>query len=128
MANNFQVTGLDDAMLSFDRLGENAEKVENQALKAGGEVIKKHQIANLNRSKKDQEHTEDNITVGRPKETDEGKLTIVGPNQKVAYRSIFLEYGTSKMPAYPFVDKSAEQGENEATSAMEKVYLGALKL
>ncbi|QBP06943.1 hypothetical protein [Virgibacillus phage Mimir87] len=128
MANNFQVTGLDEAMFSFDRLGENAEKVDNQALKAGGEVIKKYQIANVNRSKKDQAHTQDNITVSRPKETDEGKLTIVGPNKKVAYRAHFLEYGTSKMPAYPFVDKSAEQGESEATSAMEKVYLGALKL
>ncbi|MBS4198615.1 HK97 gp10 family phage protein [Bacillus sp. FJAT-49732] len=122
-----EISGLDDNIFMFEQLGEKASKVENKALKAGGEVIKKYQIENVNRSKKDQEHMQDNITVGRPKETDEGKVVIVGPNQKVAYRALFLEYGTSKMAARPFIDKSADQGEAEAVSAMEKVFLGALK-
>ncbi|GAA0434419.1 hypothetical protein GCM10008934_24830 [Virgibacillus salarius] len=124
---NFEVSGLDDAIVSFNQLGENAEKAENKALKAGGEVIKKHQISNVNRSNKSHPHMEDNITVGRPNETDEGKFIKVGPNNKVKHRAIWLEYGTSKMPAYPFIDKSGEQGENEALSAMEKVFLGAIE-
>lgn len=124
---NLEITGLEGAVNFFDNLGEQAEKAENQALKAGGEVIKKYQIANVNRSHKDQPHIQDNISVGRPKETDEGKMTEVGPNKKVAWRAKFLEYGTSKMPAYPFIEKGGDQGENEAVSAMEKVFLGAIK-
>lgn len=123
----FEMVGLEETMSFFEKLGEEAEKVEDQALKAGGEVIKKHQIDNVNRSGKNQPHIQDNITVGRPKETDEGKLVEVGPNRKVAWRAKFLEYGTSKMPAYPFIEKSGDQGEGEAVSAMEKVFLGAIK-
>lgn len=124
---NFEMTGLEGTMNFFEKLGEDAEKVEDQALKAGGEVIKKYQIANVNRSHKAQPHIQDNITVGRPKETDEGKMAEVGPNRKVAWRAKFLEYGTSKMPAYPFIEKGGDQGETEAVSAMEKVFLGAIK-
>ncbi|WP_339161807.1 HK97-gp10 family putative phage morphogenesis protein [Siminovitchia sp. FSL W7-1587] len=123
----FEMTGLEGTMSFFEKLGEEAEKAEDQALKAGGEVIKKHQIDNVKRSAKNQPHIQDNITVGRPKETDEGKLVEVGPNRKVAWRAKFLEYGTSKMPAYPFIEKGGDQGENEAVSAMEKVFLGAIK-
>lgn len=125
---NMSFSGLDDVVASFSELGEQAEKADNEALKAGGEVIKKHQIANVNRSGKNQPHIEDNITVSRPKENDEGKSVAVGPNNKVRHRAIWLEYGTSKMPAYPFVYKGGDDGEDEAVSAMEKVYMGALKL
>lgn len=123
----FEITGFEDSINFFEELGEEVEKVEDQALKAGGEVIKKHQIDNVNRSGKNQPHIQENITVGRPKETDEGKLVEVGPNRKVAWRAKFLEYGTTKMPAYPFIEKSGDQGENEAVNAMEKVFMGAIK-
>lgn len=125
---NFEFSGLDGLSEAFSKLGEQAEKVDDQALKAGGEVIKRHQIEGVKRSAKDQPHMQDNITVGKPKENDEGKFVTVGPNGKVAYRAKFLEYGTSKMSARPFIDKSVVQGESAAVAAMEKVYTGALKL
>ncbi|WP_231120794.1 HK97-gp10 family putative phage morphogenesis protein [Bacillus safensis] len=34
----------------------------------------------------------------------------VGPNRKVAYRGRFLEWGTSKMPPHPFIEKVQSKG------------------
>ncbi|MDQ0268876.1 HK97-gp10 family putative phage morphogenesis protein [Cytobacillus purgationiresistens] len=127
MANSsFQFDGINEHIEFFDSIGRDIDKVDDQALKAGGEEIAKRQRSLVNRSKKNQAHIENNITVTKAKESDEGKFVNVGPNQKVAWRAKFLEYGTSKMPAYPFIDKGAEQGENDAISAMEQVYMRAL--
>ena len=125
--SSFEFEGFDEHIHLFESLGKDINKVEDQALKAGGVEIAKRQRNLVNRSGKDQAHIVDNITVTKPKETDDGKYVEVGPNKKVAWRSIFLEHGTSKMPAYPFIDKGAEQGEKDAIKAMEQVFMRAIK-
>ncbi|MBY6269321.1 HK97-gp10 family putative phage morphogenesis protein [Parageobacillus thermoglucosidasius] len=124
---NFEFDGIDELEQFFEKLAGDIDKVDNQALKVGGEIIAKYQRENVNRSGKDQPHIQDNITVSRPKETDEGKFVEVGPNKKVDWRAKFLEYGTSKMPSYPFIEKGADEGEAEALEAMERIYLGAIR-
>ncbi|KXG09949.1 hypothetical protein AT864_01509 [Anoxybacillus sp. P3H1B] len=119
---NFEFDGIDELEQFFEKLSDDIDKVDNQALKVGGKIIAKHQRENVNRSSKNQPHIQDNITVSRPQETDEGKFVTVGPNKKVAWRAKFLEYGTSKMPPYPFIEKGADEGEAEVLEAMEKVY------
>ncbi|QSB48767.1 HK97-gp10 family putative phage morphogenesis protein [Parageobacillus toebii] len=124
---NFEFEGIDELEQFFEKLAADIDKVDNQALKVGGEIIAKHQRENVNRSDKDQPHIQDNITVSKPKETDEGKFVTIGPNKKVDWRAKFLEYGTSKMPPYPFIEKGADEGEAEALEAMERIYLGAIR-
>ena len=120
---NFEFDGIDELGQFFEKLAGDIDQADNQALKVGGEIIAKYQRENVNRSGKNQPHIQDNITVSRPQESDEGKFVTVGPNKKVAWRAKFLEYGTSKMPPYPFVEKGADEGEAEALKAMEKVYM-----
>jgi HK97 gp10 family phage protein len=124
---NFEFEGIDELEQFFEKLAADIDKVDNQALKVGGEIIAKYQRENVNRSDKDQPHIQDNITVSKPKETDEGKFVTIGPNKKVDWRAKFLEYGTSKMPPYPFIEKGADEGEAEALEAMERIYLGAIR-
>jgi HK97 gp10 family phage protein len=119
--------GLDELENFFDQVGKDIEKVDSDALKVGGEIIAKHQREHLNRSDKDQEHILDNITVSRPLESkDREKYVAVGPNKKVGWRAKFLEYGTSKMSPRPFIEKGVNSGEDEAVSAMKKVYLDVI--
>lgn len=126
MPNSFEFEGIEEQIRFFESLGRDVEKAENDALKAGGEEIAKHQKQFVNRSGKNQPHMQDNISVSKPKENDEGKYVEVGPNNKVKWRSIFLEYGTSKMSPRPFIDKGADSGTNDAVKAMEKVFLRAM--
>ena len=125
--SSFDFDGLDELTAKFQEMGRDVEKVDNQALKAGGEIIAQHQKANVNRSNKNQAHIQDNLTVSRPKENDDGKFVEVGPSKKVAWRAKFLEYGTSKMPPYPFIEKGADEGAEEATESMANIYIGAIK-
>lgn len=117
-----EMTGFDDLIQYFEETGDNAQKVEAEALKAGGEIIADYQRKGVNRSTKDQPHIQDNIIVGRVYDGDEGSQLIVRPNGKVRWRAKFLEWGTSKMPPKPFIERSGDLGENEAYAAMLKKF------
>lgn len=124
---NFDFDGIDDLEKMFEKIGADIEKVDKQALKAGGEIIAEKQRELVARSGKDQAHIQDNISVSAVKDSDFGKYVDVKPNKKVAWRANFLEFGTSKMPAYPFIEKSGDEGEAEALEAIEKVYMDVIE-
>ncbi|MGG3798985.1 HK97-gp10 family putative phage morphogenesis protein [Metabacillus fastidiosus] len=123
---SFEFDGIDDLERMFEQIGADIEQADKKALKAGGQVIANKQIELVNRSGKDQAHMQDNIRVSAVKEAEGGKFVEVGPNKKVAWRAKFLEFGTSKMPPYPFVEKGADEGEAEAIRAIERVYLDVI--
>ena len=122
-----EISGIQELERTFERMGDRVRQAENTALRAGGRVIQEYQQKNINRSTKDQPHLKDNITITRPVENDEGKHISVGPKANLAWRARFLEYGTSKMPAYPFASKSVEQGEDDAVGAMAAVFRSVLR-
>ncbi|KRG15613.1 hypothetical protein ACA30_05860 [Virgibacillus soli] len=117
---HMELTGFDELIAEFELMGNKAKKVETEALKEAGEVIAKYQSEEVNRSTKDQPHTQDNIQIGRARETDEGLQITVKPNSEVSWRAKFLEWGTSKMPPNPFIERSGQRGEAEAYRVMLK--------
>ncbi|MED3600982.1 HK97-gp10 family putative phage morphogenesis protein [Bacillus subtilis] len=120
--------GIDDLTQYFEKIGGDVEKVEPVALKAGGEIIAERQRGHVNRSDKQQPHMQDNITVSNVRESKDGeKFVSVGPNKKVAYRARFLEWGTSKMPPHPFIEKGGEEGEASAVEVMQKILTAPIK-
>lgn len=123
-----EITGFDDIMGSLDGMGDKAQSVEVEALQAGGEVIKRHQISNWNRSTKKQEHIEDNIVIGRAKDVAEGTQVKVAPKGSLLFRAKFVEYGTSKMAAQSPIERSGIQGEAESQQKMMKVFESVIKL
>ncbi|ATO28675.1 hypothetical protein RA13_12065 [Bacillus atrophaeus] len=120
--------GIDDLTQYFEKIGGDVEKVEPVALKAGGELIAERQRAHVNRSDKKQAHMQDNITVSNVRGTKDGeKFVAVGPNLKVAFRGKFLEWGTSKMPPHPFIEKGGEEGKGPAVELMERILTAPIK-
>ncbi|MCP1124564.1 HK97 gp10 family phage protein [Bacillus sp. 3103sda1] len=122
----FEFDGIDELEQMFEEIGADIDETDQRALKVGGEIIAEKQRDLVNRSGKNQPHIEDNIRVSKVKNSEEGKFVEVGPNNKVAWRAHFLELGTSKMPAYPFIEKGGDEGEQEAVQAMENVYMDVL--
>ncbi|MBP1967978.1 HK97 gp10 family phage protein [Virgibacillus natechei] len=114
-----EIEGFDELVQHFEKMGNGAKRLEAEALKEGGEVIAEHQRKGVNRSAKNQPHIEDNIEVGRVTNTQEGSKVIIRPNKKVRWRAKFLEYGTSKMPPKPFIERSGELGQAEAYELMQ---------
>ncbi|WP_260856662.1 HK97-gp10 family putative phage morphogenesis protein [Bacillus pumilus] len=66
---DMDIEGFEDLTRYFNKIGDDVEKAEKVALKAGGEVIAAHQKRNVNKSSKNQPHMVDNITVSAARES-----------------------------------------------------------
>lgn len=106
MANRgIELNGIDQLLQQLRQRGEQAsKKVERQALRAAGHVMADDMAERANRSDSARQyHLQDNITVSGVRRKDGVKYVLVGPNKKVAWRAHFPEFGTSKMPATPYI-------------------------
>lgn len=119
MSFKMDFAGFDELAADLQKMsGSDLTNVEREALKAGGEIVKKQQIANWNRSGADGEHIEDNIRVGRPFDTEEGSKIAIGPLQRLRWRAKFVERGTSRQPAQAPIEKSLLQTKDQTANAM----------
>lgn len=98
------------------RLNEGAERVENKALREGGEIFAAAQRAKVPYNQKGSgRHIRDDIKVSGVRRDDGEKFVVIGPIKKSSWRSHFYEFGTVKMPARPFIYPSFH--ENKARVA-----------
>lgn len=124
-----KLTGVEEVIRELNRLGEKANKIENEALKSAGQIVARRMRQKVNISTKDQPHTRFNIEVGRVRNQGDGyKYVPIGPNKKVNWRAKFLEWGTSKMSARPFVQPAAAESENRVVDEIERALKRGLGL
>lgn len=115
-------TGFEELAAEFERMAsDELTHLEQDAVKAGAEIVRKHQIENWNRSGAAGEHIKDNVTIGRAFDTEEGTGISTGPKLSLRWRAKFVEYGTSYQPPQAPVDRSRIQSEVAATNAMMRV-------
>jgi HK97 gp10 family phage protein len=119
-----RLEGLYELLAKLQELGNRAARVENQALKAGAEVIQKAASERVPRSHAHKKHLADNIIISRVKTKDGVKYVEVGPtkgdNSEFFYGK-FLEWGTSKMAARPFLGPAAAEKRDEVIETMKQV-------
>lgn len=110
MANNgTSLEGMQELLDKLEQLGKEGKKVESNALKKAGNVLKEEII------KQAPERTgnlKKNIVVSNIKKNKEGSYVQVGTNNKSFYGK-FVEFGTTKMAADPFMSRSFESKKDE---------------
>jgi HK97 gp10 family phage protein len=123
--------GMDALFESLQQLGNDASKVEGQALKAGAEILQAAMKKRAPRSPDIKEHAADHIAISKVKSMSGDKYILVGvertDNSKWFYLK-FHEYGTSKMSARPWADPAARESEHQIFSAMADVIKAGLGL
>ena len=114
--NGIELTGIDELLNQLRRKLQNASsRVENKALQAAGEPLAEAMRQKVNRSGyKYAHHIKDNIRVSRVQRREGVKYVLIGPNRKTGWRAHFLEFGTSKMSAKPFVEPAFHEKKGEA--------------
>lgn len=127
-----KLEGMDQLLAKLQELGGRmASRIENQALKAGAEVIQKAASERAPRSSANKKHLADNIAISRVKTKEGVKYVEVGPtkgdNSEFFYGK-FLEWGTSKMAARPFLGPAAAEKKAEVVETMKQVIKGGLVL
>lgn len=129
MSEQVKITGLDDALEKLRTLPENlAKKGLKKALIAGAEPIRQSMservkkgwhIFNSNSQGRTREYgfVSTHIGVKTQISTDNMRgAARVGPVKK-GYWAMFLEFGTSKMPAFPFARPAFDENKGKSVAA-----------
>ncbi len=108
-----ELQGMDELLSHLQSIGKNVSRIENQALKAGAQPVAEEMKSLVPVSSIDHKHIREDIHVSGVKSKDGVKYVEIGPGKDTNWRAKFLEFGTSKMPAKPFVQLSYEHNKSE---------------
>jgi HK97 gp10 family phage protein len=113
---DMKIDGMENLLAEIEKLGKAGSKIENRALKEAGDVVKEFIVKEVPvRTGK----LKQSITVSNVKTKDGVKRVEVGPD-KDGYYGKFVEFGTVKMKANPFMSRGYETSKEEAMSIIEK--------
>ena len=128
MAAELELQGLDELLNQLQQISDKAGRVENKALKAGAQPIADEMKSLVRVSSIDHQHIRDDIQISGIKSKSGIKYVEIGPGKETNWRAKFLEWGTSKMPAKPFVQISYEHKKNDVLEIMKQTIAEALEL
>lgn len=111
-----ETEGLEELINAVQRMGSEGRKIENKALKEAGAVMKE---AIQNEAPVRTGKLKESITVSGVKTKDGVKYVEVGPSKEVFY-SIFIEFGTVKLRAKPFMAPGYENAKERATETIKE--------
>ncbi|WP_432408637.1 HK97-gp10 family putative phage morphogenesis protein [Wukongibacter sp. M2B1] len=119
MANGFEVQGMKEIMNKLEQMGKKGSKIENTAIKKGGEILKdgiKEEI--IASDLIDEGDLLNNIDLSKIKKNKEGKFLWVGDVDGKAVHGWYKEFGTSKEKANPFMSRSFEKNKERIQEAI----------
>ncbi|EMA7400551.1 TPA: HK97 gp10 family phage protein [Bacillus cereus] len=142
MAEGVEFLGFDRLISELEQMGLRGEKIEDKALAAGGEPIRKaiSEIAPRSDSPKRAtksepwrtgQHLADNIRVTKAKMEGGIKTIKIGidkADRSPFFYGKFLEWGTSKMPAQPFIEPGFNSSKEAAIRAMTDILKNEMRL
>jgi len=127
VAGNVTLEGMDEILDRLKELGQRAAPAENQALYAGAKIVQESASQKAPRSSETNEHLADNIVISEPKQDENGKYVEVGPKAPFFYGK-FVEYGTSKMTARPFMGPAQAESKKQVLETIRQTLKAGLDL
>ncbi len=126
MAAEIALEGIDELIAKLNAMGANLSTLSNKALKAGADPIFAEMVANVPvRTGK----AKAELKIGKVKIKSGIKYVLIGldksDNSKAFYLK-FSEFGTSKMPAKPFMGPAYEQRKKQSLENIKQVLKGGL--
>jgi phage protein, HK97 gp10 family len=126
---NIELTGVDEILNKLQQIGANVGKLENKALKNAAEpVLEDAKATNAFKDRSGKLRKGLKITNVKKKEGIKYILVGVdrGDNSEVFYGK-FIEFGTSKMPASPFLQPAYEKNKNTIQKTIAETLKEGLK-
>ncbi|WP_330391310.1 HK97-gp10 family putative phage morphogenesis protein [Peptoclostridium litorale] len=111
-----KLEGMDELLNRLEQLGKKGAQIENNALKKAGEIVKE---SIESRAPKRTGKLKESIKVSKIKTKEGQKIVEVGPDGDGFYGK-FLEFGTTKMAAQPFMGPGFEAVKDEAAEAIKE--------
>ncbi|WP_426450665.1 HK97-gp10 family putative phage morphogenesis protein [Paenibacillus sp. S-38] len=126
-----KLEGMEELVKRLQEMGRKGAVIERSALQAGAEVIRRAASERAPRSHDSGPHLADNITISKIKSSQGMKYVLVGPQKgdnSVFFYGKFLEWGTSKMAARPFLGPVAAEKQGEVIQQMKQAIKDGLGL
>lgn len=122
-----ELTGVDEILNKLQGMGENVGRLENKALKNAAEPLLQDAKANVPvRTGK----LKEGINIGKIKNKGGVKYILVGvergDNSEIFYGK-FIEFGTSKRAAQPFLQPAYEKNKNRIKEIIAETLKEGLK-
>lgn len=118
-----ELEGMDALIDKINKLGDKGEDVKKNALARAGERVKSSMEKKAPRSKLAKKHMADHIKVSDIEKEDGVDFIKVGPNKgdnSEFYYSKFTEWGTSKIPAQHWAEKSVLENRREINAIIKE--------
>lgn len=120
MGVDVKLEGMQELMDKIEAMGRKGALIQGKALKAAAEPVAEDMRKLVNVSTVEHKHIRDNIEVSRVKTKRGIKYVEVGPGKKTNWRAKFLEYGTSKMSAKPFMAPAYERNKRNIIETIKR--------
>lgn len=125
---SMELEGMDNLIRRIEEMGKAGVRVENKALKKAGELIVEEAKNNVPVKT---EKLKKGLKVSGVRKKNGNKFVLAGiqkgDNSKIFYGK-FLEFGTSKMKAQPFMGPAYESKKEEAKEIIKQELKNALNL
>ncbi|WP_026486811.1 HK97-gp10 family putative phage morphogenesis protein [Caldanaerobius polysaccharolyticus] len=110
MPVDIKFEGMDELLRKVEELGKKGSRIENTALKTAGEYLaeemKKEAPVRTGELR-------DSIKASNAKTKQGQKYVEVGPDETTNWRAKFIEFGTVKMKANPFMSRAYEKNKDK---------------
>ena len=115
--------GMQELIDKVNKLGDKGEAIKKNALSKAGNMVKESMEEKAPRSRDTKKHMADNIRVSKIERADGIDFVNIGPTKDDAsefFYSKFTEYGTSKMPAQHWAEKSLKENQKDINNVIKE--------
>ena len=115
--------GIQELIDKVNKLGDKGETIKKRTLSKAGDLVKKSMEEKAPRSKDTKKHMADHIKVSKKEKVDGIDFVNIGPTKDDAsefFYSKFSEFGTSKIPAQHWAEKSLKENQREITNVIRE--------
>ncbi|MFL0197002.1 HK97-gp10 family putative phage morphogenesis protein [Clostridium sp. WILCCON 0269] len=120
MGVDIQFEGMNELIDKVQELGRKGSSIQNAALKAAAQPVVEDMRNIVAVSDINEKHIKDDIQVSNVKIENGRKYVRVGPGKDTNWRAKFLEFGTSKMSAKPFMAPAYENNKEKSKQIIKE--------
>nr|WP_309101808.1 HK97-gp10 family putative phage morphogenesis protein [Fredinandcohnia onubensis] len=128
MSTSFDVEGYEQLRRKLLELGTNGRRIENKAIREGGQILFNTMKEEMPKSTIDHLHAVDDLQISGIKRTDGIPHVVVSPGKETAWRVKFVLFGTVKMPPNDFRGRAITKSRGQVKNAMKAVIQKGLGL
>lgn len=119
MAGKIELLGTDELIKQLcEKFGTASRRIENAGLRKAAEPIVEEMKSRVNLSIRKDVHLQNDIKASGVRRKDGNAYILIGAGKKTSWRVHFIEFGTVKFPARPFLHPGFEAGKEQAKRIM----------